>query len=353
MKKIAVLFTCFFILTTGTMLPTITSESTLHLSTNSQSYNDNFSPVPENRSDEIKNLYETVIYKMNAGLDPTIEIKSLLTFKEIQNTVSLLDGNESIERIHMIFSNRPSIVKNLFFTRELIKDRTRESEPYNEIHDFFNTTILYELESVDDIYELEIVQALNLSKSQLFQLYDHWHNFLLQNPSVAKLFEFDNPDLVILFLIFFACLFVYVFVLNGMLATVITADMLLILTLSIGALEAFLFGLGMTILMAEIRPINDLSITNLIAEFLISIIPPLGIYKAGIEAMISYSFGLLFLGLFLSIYMFVPLIRFFCASLFSIGINAIASLFFFFIYKIFIENIRPVSSFNHMNFFSV
>jgi hypothetical protein len=352
-KKIAVLFTCFFILTTGVVLPTITSESMLPLSKKSHSYNDSFNSITGNRSDEIKNLYEMLIYKINADLDPTTEIKSLLTFEEIQTIFSLIDGNESIERIRMIFSDKPSIVKNLFLTRELIKDRTRESETYYEINDIFDTSIIYEIESVDDIHDLEIVQTLNLSKSQLLQLYDHWHNFLWENPSIAKLFDFEEPDVVVFILIFLGCLIAYVFIINGLLATIITADHLFILTLAIGTIEAILFGLAMTFSMAEFYPLNNRSITNLIAEFVIFLVPSLGEYWGGVEAMVSYSFGLLFLVFFLALYVYSPLISFICAGLFFIGINVLISIIVFFLYNLIIENIRPTSYLKYMNRYSI
>lgn len=345
--------TRFFILTTGVLLPTITSESMLLLSKKSQLYNDTFNSISENSSDEIKNIYEMVIYKINAGLDPATEIKSLLSFEEIQSIFSLLDGNESIERIRMIYSDKPSIIKNIFLTQDLIKDRTRESETYKEINYIFDDSIIYEIESVDDIHDLEIIQTINLSKSQLLQLYDHWHNFLLQNPSVANLFDFEEPDWVILILIFLGCLIAYVFIINGLLATIITADHLLILTLSIGVIEAFLFGLTMTFFMAESSPFNNGSITNLILNLLIFLVPSLGEYRNGVEAMVSYSFGLLFLALFLATYMYSPLINFICAGLFSVGINAIFSLILFFIYNILIENISPISDLNYMNRYTI
>lgn len=356
MKKIAVLFTCFFILTTGVLLPTITSESMLVQSEKYQSYNNYFTPIAANSSDEIKGFYETIIYKMNAGLDPTTEIKSLLTIKEIQTIFSLLDGNESIERIRMIYSDNPPIVKNLFLTRELLKDRTRESERYGEIKDIFDNAISYEFKSIDDIYELEIVQTLNLSKSQLLQLYDHWHNFLLQNPSVAKLFDLDNPDLVILIFVFLVCLIAYIFVVNGMIATVFNTEFLLVLTLSIGVVEAAIFGVVMSGFLREMRfgILSNRSLIVWIAEEVIyRIFPSLIAWDEGIKEMISSSFALLFLVLFLATYMYVPAFTFFCAGLFSVGFNIIISVIVFFIIRIFIEKILPINGLNGMIFFSI
>lgn len=332
MKKITVIITGFLILSTVVLHPAISSESVLLES-------ERFKEMLHKQNfDEIKTIYENVVHKIDIGKDPTQEVKKLLGFEEVQNILSYIADNRSIDRINILFSNKPPVIKNLLLTKNLVQDTTEESKQYNQIKTIIDETLSSDIHSIDDICRLELVQSLNLSGGTISELYDHWESFLLKHPSIASMFDIDESDLLIFVLILFTCLIIYIFVFNGLVAAVFTDLILLYYQFGVGVVEAVLFGIGMSGLIDEIRPrvLGNRSIVTWIAEEIIfKFFPFLSLYEEGVKEMISSTFAIVLLAGFMAAYLFIPFFTFIAGGLFSVALPLIVSAAIFSLFKFF------------------
>jgi hypothetical protein len=332
MKKITVIITGFLILSTVVLHPALSSESVLLESERAKEM------LHQQNLDEIKTIYENVVHKIDTGKDPTREVKQLLGFEEVQSILSCIADNRSVDRINILFSNKPPVIKNLLLTNDFLQDTTKESEQYTQMKTIFDEALSSEIHSIEDIYRLEIVQSLNLSRDQISELYNHWESFLSKHPSIASMFDIDESDLFILVLIIFTCLVIYILIFNGLVAAVFTDVILVYYQLGVGVVEAVLFGIAMSGLIVEIRPrvLGNRSIVSWIAEeILFKFFPFLSLYEEGVKTMISSTFAIVLLAGFMAAYLYMPFVTFFAGGLFSVALPLIVSAAIFYLFKLF------------------
>jgi hypothetical protein len=350
MKKFAVLIVCLLVLSTCILLPTITSEPILTQSKMIHCGSGVIQPAPQNHNDEIRGIYEHIIERLELGEDPTYDVQLLLCYPEVQSMLSLIADNDSISTVDMVFSDKPTIIKSLYLTQKVITtDEKRQQETYQKIQSLFDATMSFDIDSIDDIYALDIVQSLNISKDHLSNYYTQWQTYLLDNPSVARLFDPAEFDLVLYGIILFICLLFYIFVFNGV-VVVFGAQFVEFYPIVVGVIESTLFGIVMSGLLCEIRPqlLRNRSIITWIAEELIfKFVPSLSMYKEGIEEMISSTFALVLLAGYFAAYLYMPLLTFFAGGAFSVAIPVVLSLIIYYVLTFMVRDRTP--SFSVLN----
>lgn len=342
--KVQVVMASVLVLSTVILLPMVQSDPmTAPVSTTCVAPSIHQSP-PQLHHDEMEQLYDSIIEKINKGDDPTNETRELLQYQEIQEMLALIADNESRATIDILFSNKPSFVKRMYLLQQVTTANERQQTALQQhICWLCEVTLSHTLTSIDEIGALEIVQSVNISKQQLVDSETHWSTFLRGNPSVAALFDPEEFDLVVYALILFSCLLVYVLVSSGILTALATSDSVLIWQMGVGVIESLLFGIAMSGVIDELRfnVLGNRSIITWIAEEVIfRLVPFLSAYEDGITTMISSTLALVLIAGYFVVYM-IPLFTFVAGGLFSLAIPLVASLIIYYLYDRWILGASP------------
>ena len=309
-KEIIVISILILLISTATILPVANSSTASILINKSGKIGEVIDMDSSPHDEEIEQLYEQFKHKICSKHDPSMEIKKLLSYPEIQDEIKELSDRNTFQTINMLFSTSNHLVKKV----EILKYNTIltlkcKTETIQKFDNTLRNLVQRKVDSVEDIVRISSELNLNISSQNISMLYTHCEDYLQQNPYLGSALSNISKDIVRLILI--AVLLLWGFSLTG--AAVAFPDLLPMLVkyfeiISVGVivgatvegmLTLWCWKTNHTILDQIINGINNSSvIPPELASFLANMLGSLPslIMTPGVRGGISSLFGIIAAG---------------------------------------------------------
>lgn len=141
-----------------------------------------YSVAPPDK-DDIKSTFEQIVDKIYNNSDPSKEILELLSYPEIKELIIDFSDEETLEILETVFSENNRLIKR----QQMIKyndkiQKERQKNTFQEFENELNIIMSSEINSLEDIENLEFISNLNISKENITNGYDEWENYLSEHP---------------------------------------------------------------------------------------------------------------------------------------------------------------------------
>jgi len=209
-----------------------------------------YSVVPPDK-DDIKSTFEQIVDKIYNNSDPSKEISELLSYPEIKNTIRDFSDEETLEILETVFSENNRLIKR----QQMIKyndkiQKERQKNTFQEFENELNIIMSSEINSLEDIENLEFISNLNISKENITNGYGEWENYLSEHPRFKSAIQNNDMNwqlFVLAILIWGFFLIGSAFAFSKVFATCIMLIEACVLGTFVGTINGGTFGLLLTV----------------------------------------------------------------------------------------------------------
>ncbi len=277
--------------------------------------------ISMNEKGKIKFLFNKAKNEIYARGDPSGEIKKILGFSEIKNCIEAISDDATTHIIYIIFSEKPILVKRLCLMRymHILEKNRNDNHLFQYFESEYRSLLKKNITSIEDLEKINIISNFNLSAEDIKALYDYFRNYINNSVYLSSIFNnaSNEFDIFSFFVYFLFWLIVYTFVFNGFIVTSGNAGFIELYHYMVSLLEGVILGvLGSGLL--DLIQFHNLTIIEIISEFIYKYIPILEKYDRAVEEVISSLFAIVFIAVYISIFEFSDIVSFIMGGLFSL-----------------------------------